>query len=132
MYVEAVHVRAMVSEDGEPTDEEVWVVFEKRSNETKAYLARGVDNLTVKGHMRLIRGRWPIEQVYLPMKEELGLDHFEGRSWLGWHDHGTLVLVAYAFLMQERQKRILARREESTKPTRKFPTIPQVPPCVFG
>jgi hypothetical protein len=61
------------------------------------------------------------------MKEEMGLDHFQGRSWLGWHHHGTLVLVAYAFLMQERQKRILARREESTKPTRKFPTIPQVP-----
>jgi hypothetical protein len=42
MYVEAVHVRAMVCEDGDPADEEVWVVFEKRSNETKAYLARGL------------------------------------------------------------------------------------------
>ena len=126
MYVEAVHVRAVVCEDGEPTDEEVWVVFERRSNETKAYLAWGFDDLTVQGHIRLIRGRWPIEQGYLQMKEELGLDHFEGRSWLGWHHHVTLVMVAYAFLMQERQKRALAQGEGSSKPTRKYPTIPQV------
>ena len=126
MYVEAVHVRAVVCEDGEPTDEEVWVVFEKRENETKAYLAWGFDDLTVQGHVRLIRGRWPIEQGYLQMKEELGLDHFEGRSWLGWHHHVSLVMVAYAFLMKERQRRALAPSEKSGKPRRRLPTIPQV------
>ena len=36
------------------------------------------------------------------MKRELGLDHFEGRSWQGWHHHVTLVAIAYAFLMLER------------------------------
>jgi SRSO17 transposase len=126
MYVEAVHVRAVVCEDGEPTDEEVWIVFERRDNETKAYLAWGFDDLTVQGHVRLIRGRWPIEQGYLQMKEELGLDHFEGRSWLGWHHHVTLVMMAYAFLMQERQKQVISAREGTTQPVRRFPTIPQV------
>jgi SRSO17 transposase len=37
------------------------------------------------------------------MKEELGLDHFEGRSWRGWHHHVTLVLLAYAFLASVRR-----------------------------
>jgi SRSO17 transposase len=127
MYVEAIHVRAVVCEDGEPTDEEVWVVFERRDNETKAYLAWGVDDLTVQGHVRMVRGRWPIEQSYLQMKEELGLDHFEGRSWLGWHHHVTLVMVAYAFLMQERAKRALPAKEGSSRrPMRRLPTIPQI------
>ena len=126
MYVEAVHIRAAVCEDGEPTDEEVWVVFEKRSNETKAYLAWGFDDLTVPGHIRLIRGRWPIEQGYLQMKEELGLDHFEGRSWLGWHHHVTLVMMAYSFAMLERQKHAFSVMKGTAKPQRMFPTIPQI------
>ena len=124
MYVEAIHIRAVVCEDGEPTDEEVWVVFERRDNETKAYLAWGVDDLTVQGHVRLIRGRWPIEQSYEQMKEELGLDHFEGRSWLGWHHHVTMVMMAYAFLMKERAQRAISGK--GTTKGRQLPTIPQV------
>ncbi len=126
MHVDAVHVRAVVCEDGEPTDEEVWVVFEKRENETKAYVAWGFDDLTVPGHIRLIRGRWPIEQGYLQMKGELGLDHFEGRSWLGWHHHVTLAMVAYAFLMRERLKMAFPAKEGESRSARKLPTIPQV------
>jgi SRSO17 transposase len=45
--------------------------------------------------------RWWIEQNYQPLKDELGLDHFEGRSWPGWHHHVTLTLVALAFLVLE-------------------------------
>ncbi len=126
MYVEAVHIRAVACEEGEPTDEEVWVVFERRDNETKAYLAWGFDDLTVQGHVRLIRGRWPIEQSYLQMKEELGLDHFEGRSWLGWHHHVTMVMVAYAFLMVERMKMMRPAKKGGSSSARRLPTIPQV------
>ncbi|WZO99342.1 IS4 family transposase [Isosphaeraceae bacterium EP7] len=46
--------------------------------------------------------RWKIEQGYQQMKEELGLDHFEGRSWRGWHHHVTLVMIAFAFLVSLR------------------------------
>ena len=51
--------------------------------------------------VRTARGRWPIEQDYRELKEELGLDHFEGRGWPGWHHHVTLVTLAFAFLRSE-------------------------------
>jgi SRSO17 transposase len=46
-----------------------------------------------------IHERWKIEQGYQQMKEELGLDHFEGRSWLRLHHHLTLCFMAYSFLI---------------------------------
>jgi len=55
-----------------------------------------------RGLVRKAKGRFRIEQDYEEMKGELGLDHFEGRSWQGWHHHVTLVTPAYAFLMLER------------------------------
>jgi len=51
---------------------------------------------------RKAKGRFRIEQDYQEMKGEVGLDHFEGRSWQGWHHHVTLVALAYAFLVMER------------------------------
>ena len=54
--------------------------------------------------VRLARGRWRIEQDYRELKEELGLDHFEGRHWLGWHHHVTLVSMAFAFLRSEQAR----------------------------
>lgn len=72
---------------------------------TKVWLAdlrgepRGLRRL-----VRLAKGRWRIEQDYRELKEELGLDHFEGRSWTGWHHHVTLVSMAYAFLVLERAR----------------------------
>ncbi len=55
-----------------------------------------------RGLVRKAKGRFRIEQDYEEMKGEVGLDHFEGRSWQGWHHHVTLVTLAYAFLMLER------------------------------
>lgn len=52
--------------------------------------------------VRWAKTRWRIEQDYRQAKRELGLDHYEGRSWLGWHHHVTLTMVAYGFLMLER------------------------------
>lgn len=51
--------------------------------------------------VRLAKGRWRIELDYRELKEEVGLDHFEGRSWTGWHHHVTLATLAYAFLVLE-------------------------------
>jgi SRSO17 transposase len=50
------------------------------------------------------RGRWKIEQDYRELKDELGLDHFEGRGWLGWHHHVTLVSLAFCFLRSEQTR----------------------------
>ena len=55
-----------------------------------------------RGLVRKAKGRFRIEQDYQEMKGEVGLDHFEGRSWQGWHHHVTLVTLAYAFLVLER------------------------------
>ena len=51
---------------------------------------------------RLARLRWKIELDYKQLKGELGLDHYEGRSWIGWHHHTALVTVAHGFLTLER------------------------------
>jgi len=50
----------------------------------------------------LAKLRWRVEQDYRELKDALGLDHFEGRSWPGWHHHVTLVSVAHGFLTTER------------------------------
>jgi len=59
------------------------------------------EHLGLRRFVRLAKGRWRIEQDYRELKRELGLDHFEGRSWSGWHHHVTLVGLAYAFLTLE-------------------------------
>ena len=61
----------------------------------------GDEALGLRRFVRLAKGRWRIEQDYRELKDELGLDHFEGRSWTGWHHHITLASMAYAFLVCE-------------------------------
>ena len=61
----------------------------------------GDEALGLRRLVRLAKGRWRIEQDYRELKDELGLDHFEGRSWPGWHHHVTLASMAYAFLVFE-------------------------------
>lgn len=56
---------------------------------------------TLKEIVSLAHARWRIELDYRELKDELGLDHFEGRHWLGFHHHVTLVSIAYAFLRME-------------------------------
>ncbi len=51
--------------------------------------------------VKIARARWRVEMDYRELKEELGLDHYEGRHWLGWHHHVTLVTMAFAFLRSE-------------------------------
>ncbi len=64
----------------------------------------GSQSVGLRRLVRLARGRWRIEQDYRELKEELGLDHFEGRHWLGWHHHVTLVSMAFAFLRLEQAR----------------------------
>ena len=60
-----------------------------------------------------IKARWVCEQAHQQMKEELGLDHFEGRSWQGLHRHALMTMIAYAFLQYRRLK--TARREKKNQ-----------------
>ena len=96
--------------------DEAWLIGEHRtSGEKKYYLA----NLPAKTDLRTlaatIKARWICEQAHQQMKEELGLDHFEGRSWQGLHRHALMTMIAYAFLQHRRLK--TARREKKNQRT---------------
>lgn len=56
----------------------------------------------MKRWVRLAKLRWRVERDYQEMKGEVGLDHFEGRSWRGFHHHATLCMVAHGFLSMHR------------------------------
>ena len=67
---------------------------------------------TLKMLAAAIKARWICEQAYQQLKEELGLDHFEGRSWTGLHRHALMTMIAYAFL-QTRRLKAAGRKKES-------------------
>jgi len=54
--------------------------------------------------VRLAKQRWIIERDYEELKQELGLGHYEGRGWRGFHHHATLCIAAYGFLVAERSR----------------------------
>jgi SRSO17 transposase len=83
--------------------EEVWLVGERRaSGERKYYLSNLPADTGLKRLAAAIKARWVCEQAHQQMKEELGLDHFEGRSWTGLHRHTLMTLIAFAFLQHQR------------------------------
>ncbi|MFY2561180.1 hypothetical protein ACN469_26495 [Corallococcus terminator] len=73
---------------------------------------------TKKQLILLVMERWRTERVYEDLKGELGLDHYEGRRFPGWHHHVSCVLCCYAFLVAERTRRFPPRPEGRLKPTR--------------
>ena len=83
--------------------EEVWLIGERRhTGERKYYLSNLLAEVPLRRLAALIKARWVCEQAHQQLKEELGLDHFEGRSWSGLHHHAVLSLIAYAFLQHLR------------------------------
>lgn len=83
--------------------EEVWLVGEHRSSgERKYYLSNLPTDTPIKDVAGAIKARWICEQAHQQLKEELGLDHFEGRSWAGLHRHALMTMIAYAFLQTRR------------------------------
>jgi len=90
--------------DGDPPHPEVWLLLEWPRGEpepTKYFLCDLPKNYPLRRLVRTVKSRWKIEQDYQQLKEELGLDHYEGRNWTGWHHHVTLVMLAHAFLTLE-------------------------------
>jgi SRSO17 transposase len=83
--------------------EEVWLIGERRTTgECKYYLSNLPPDTPLRTLAARIKARWACEQGHQQMKEELGLDHFEGRSWHGLHHHAVLVMIALAFLQHLR------------------------------
>lgn len=97
--------------------EAVWLVREERgSGERKFYLSNLPADATLKQLAATIKARWICEQAHQQMKEELGLDHFEGRSWTGLHRHALMTMMAYAFL-QSRRLAAAGRKKNNRLPT---------------
>jgi SRSO17 transposase len=102
--------------------DEAWLIGEHRtSGEKKYYLANLPARTDLRTLAATIKARWVCEQAHQQLKEELGLDHFEGRSWQGLHRHALMTMIAYAFLQHRRLAK--TRREKknqraatSTKP----------------
>ncbi len=97
--------------------EEVWLVGERRSTgEQKYYVSNLPADATLKMLATAIKARWVCEQAHQQLKEELGLDHFEGRSWTGLHRHALMTTMAFAFLQSCRLK-AAGRKKKNRGPT---------------
>jgi len=89
-----------------PELEPVWLLIEwpaEAEAPSKYWFSNLPEEVSLRRLVRLAKLRWRVEQNYQQLKEELGMDHYEGRGWQGWHHHVTLVCLAYAFLLLERQ-----------------------------
>lgn len=88
--------------------EALWLLMEWEDGEAepnKFYLLRMPKDITKKQAVRHVKQRWRTERAYQDMKGQLGLDHFEGRRFSGWHHHVSVVLSCYAFIVAERSRR---------------------------
>jgi SRSO17 transposase len=100
-----------------PGDEEVWLIGERRATgEQKYYLSNLPAATTLKALAAAIKARWLCEQAHQQLKEELGLDHFEGRSWSGLHRHALMSMVAFLYL-QHRRVRAANRGKKDERST---------------
>jgi SRSO17 transposase len=90
----------------EPYPEE-WLLIEwpkKESEPTKYWLSTLPPKTSLKFLVKIAKHRWIVERDYEELKQELGLGHYEGRGWRGFHHHAVLCIAAYGFLVSERNR----------------------------
>jgi SRSO17 transposase len=90
----------------EPHPEE-WLLIEWPKNESepaKYWLSTLPERTSLKSLVKIAKHRWIIERDYEELKQELGLGHYEGRGWRGFHHHASLCIAAYGFLVSERNR----------------------------
>ena len=84
---------------------ERWLLCERSADDVqKYYLLNLAPTVVLHDLVAMARARWPIEQQYRELKDELGLDHFEGRSYRGWNHHVVMTAIAFTFLQLERPR----------------------------
>ena len=90
----------------EPHAEE-WLLIEwprREAEPTKYWISTLPSGTKLRALVKMAKHRWIIERDYEELKQELGLGHFEGRNWRGFHHHATLCIAAYGFLVAERNR----------------------------
>lgn len=96
--------------------DEAWLIGEHRmSGEKKYYLANLPPKTALRALAATVKARWVCEQAHQQLKEELGLDHFEGRSWHGLHRHALMTIIAYAFLQHRRLSAARRRKKKNQR-----------------
>lgn len=99
-------VRVRVRGEGCTREEpEEWLLIEwpkKETAPTKYWLSTLPEDVALERMVDITMMRWRIERDYQDLKQEVGLGHFEGRGWRGFHHHATMCIAAYAFLISER------------------------------
>src|SRR5215212_4381330 len=107
--------------------DELWLVGERRSGgERKYYLASHPAGTPLQTLAATVKARWACEQAHQQLKEELGLDHFEGRGWAGLHHHALMTLIAFAFLQHLRLRHSGQRGKIGATGPPPQPTLPAV------
>ena len=84
-----------------------WLLIEWPEGHPKPshyWLSTAAESATLEDLVRVVQVRWRIERDFQELKDEIGLDHYEGRGWRGFHHHGVLCIAAYAFLAAERAR----------------------------
>jgi hypothetical protein len=111
--------------------DEAWLIGEHRtSGEKKYYLANLPAKVDLRTLAATIKSRWICEQAHQQLKEELGLDHFEGRSWQGLHRHALMTMIAYAFLQHRRLAQTARKKRIDGPPPQ--PSLPAVRHAIIG
>lgn len=103
----ALRIRAAHRQENSDLRPEEWLVIEWPKTEaapTKYHLSNLPASASVKELVATIHMRWRIERDYQELKDEIGIDHFEGRSWRGFHHHAALCIAAYGFIAAERAR----------------------------
>jgi SRSO17 transposase len=99
-------VRVRAAGEGTSSDEpEEWLIVEWPKSEkepTKFWLSTLPEDMVFERMIDIVMMRWRIERDYQELKQEVGLGHFEGRSWRGFHHHATMCIAAFGFLVAER------------------------------
>lgn len=102
-----------------------WLIVEKESSgRMNYYVSNFPETASLEEMIFTVHERWKVEQGYQRLKEELGVDHFEGRSWRGLHHHITMCFLAYAFLLRtgyRLKKKVLPSRNSADGSTAFFP-----------
>jgi SRSO17 transposase len=95
----------------------------KESEPSQYWLSTLPAKISLKSLVKMAKHRWIIERDYEELKQELGLGHYEGRGWRGFHHHAVLCIAAYGFLLAER-----SRFSPSARAGKLELRAPQIPP----
>jgi SRSO17 transposase len=123
---------------GRPPDDEHWLICEWPEGEpapTKFHLSSLPATTSLRELIRLMKLRWRVERDYQELKGEIGLDHFEGRTWRGFHHHATLCSAAHAFLALRRalfppEQSEMDAGDGATPLASRAPTLDRILPAV--